>query len=104
MRGEGGQWLWTGEWRGKARSWWPSRRGGDGDEAAALTAAAVEEDEELFPAPWNSLCPEEEASGAGERPRGNISGNRSGDPGMKDDHGLATACAKGQWEAGFVKG
>ena len=78
--------------------------GGGRDEAAASTAAAVEEDEELFPAPWNSLCPEEEASGAGERPRGNISGNRSGDPGMKDDHGLATACAKGQWEAGFVKG
>ena len=80
------------------------KEGGDGDEAAALTAAAVEEDEELFPAPWNSLCPEEEASGAGERPRGNISGNRSGDPGMKDDHGLATAYTKGQWEAGFVKG
>ena len=78
--------------------------GGDGDEAAASTAAAVEEDKELFPAPWNSLCHEEEASGAGERPRGNISGNRSGDPGMKDDHGLATACAKGQWEAGFVNG
>ena len=77
--------------------------GGEGDEAAASTAAAVEEDEELFPAPWNSLCPEEEASGAGERPRGNISGNRSGDPGMKDNHGLAMACAKGQWEAGFVK-